>query len=530
MPEVESNSDLRVHGVENILAAYWNLPAAAVYEQAVRRGEGAIANVGPLVVRTGHYTGRSPNDRFIVREPSSASRVWWGEVNQPMEPERFEALRQRLLAHLQGRELFVQDCFVGADPNYRFPIRVITEYAWHSLFARNMFLQAAAAGPRWHGPRIVVIAAPRFHADPWLHGTNSEAFVILHFASGEVFIGGTAYAGEIKKAVFTLLNYELPARGVLPMHCSANQGPKGDVAIFFGLSGTGKTTLSSTSDRALIGDDEHGWSDEGVFNFEGGCYAKVIRLSAEAEPEIYGTTRRFGTILENVAIDGETRCLDLDDDSLTENTRASYPISYIPNMVPSGVGGHPRNVIMLTADAFGVMPPIAKVTLAQAMYYFLSGYTAKVAGTERGIVEPEATFSACFGAPFMALNPVVYAHMLGERIQEHGAQVWLVNTGWSGGPYGVGQRINIHYTRAMIRAALAGALDGVPYKQDPAFGLLIPTRCPDVPAEVLNPRNTWQDPQAYDVQARKLAKTFAENFQQYVGSVSKETEEAGPSA
>ena len=344
-----------------------------------------------------------------------------------------------------------------------------------------------------------------------------------------MFIGGTAYAGEIKKAVFTLLNYELPARGVLPMHCSANQGPKGDVAIFFGLSGTGKTTLSSTSDRALIGDDEHGWSDEGVFNFEGGCYAKVIRLSAEAEPEIYETTRRFGTILENVAIDSETRRLDLDDDSLTENTRASYPISYIPNAVPSGVGGHPRNVIMLTADAFGVMPPIAKVTLAQAMYYFLSGYTAKVAGTERGIVEPEATFSACFGAPFMVLNPVVYAHMLGDRIEEHGAQVWLLNTGWSGGPYGVGQRINIRYTRAMVRAALAGALDGVPYEQEPAFGLLIPTRCPDVPAEVLNPRKTWEDPQAYDDQARKLAKTFAENFGQYVGSVSKETEKAGPS-
>lgn len=331
MPEVESDSGLRVHGVKNILAAYWNLPAAALYEEAVRRREGVVAHLGPLVVRTGHYTGRSPNDRFIVREAPSASRVWWGKVNQPMDPERFEALRERLLAYLQGRELFVQDCFVGADPNYRFSIRVITETAWHSLFAYNMFLQAAPAGPRWHGPQIVVIDAPHFHADPSLDGTSSEAFVILHFASGGVFIGGTSYAGEIKKAVFSVLNYKLPGRGVLPMHCSANQGPQGDVAIFFGLSGTGKTTLSSTSDRALIGDDEHGWSDEGVFNFEGGCYAKVIRLSAEAEPEIYETTRRFGTILENVAIDSETRCLDLDDDSLTENTRASYPISYIPN-------------------------------------------------------------------------------------------------------------------------------------------------------------------------------------------------------
>jgi len=361
-------------------------------------------------------------------------------------------------------------------------------------------------------------------------GTNSEAFIMLHFGSGTILIGGTSYAGEIKKSVFSVLNYKLPARGVLPMHASANQGPQGDVAIFFGLSGTGKTTLSSTSERALIGDDEHGWSDQGVFNFEGGCYAKVIHLSAEAEPEIYETTRCFGTILENVAIDTQTRRLDLDDESLTENTRGSYPISYIPNVNLTGVGGHPRNIFMLTADAFGVLPPIAKLSPEQAMYYFLSGYTARVAGTERGVVEPQATFSTCFGAPFMVLDPIVYAHMLGQRIAAHNAQVWLVNTGWSGGPYGVGQRIKIGYTRAMIRAALAGALGAVPYEQEPIFGLFIPTACPDVPPELVDPRKTWQDGEAYDVQAAKLAKMFADNFQQYAPRVSREVKEAGPRA
>ncbi len=529
-PEVESDRRLGVHGIKNVAAVHWNLPTPALYEEAVRRREGVVAHRGPLVVRTGHYTGRSPNDRFIVREPTSASRVWWGKVNQPLDLDRFEALRERFLAYLQGREVFVQDCFVGADPNYRIPIRVISETAWHSLFARNMFIRATPAGPRWHGPQIVVLDAPHFHSAPNVDGTNSEAFIILHFGSGTVFIGGTSYAGEIKKSIFSVMNYKLPAKGVLPMHASANQGPQGDVAIFFGLSGTGKTTLSATSDRALIGDDEHGWSDQGVFNFEGGCYAKVIRLSAEAEPEIYETTRCFGTILENVAIDSETRRLDLDDDSLTENTRGSYPISYIPNVSLSGLGGHPANIFMLTADAFGVLPPIAKLSPEQAMYYFLSGYTARVAGTERGIIEPQATFSTCFGAPFMVLDPIVYAHMLGQRIAAHNAQVWLVNTGWSGGPYGVGQRIKIGYTRAMIRAALAGALGSVPYEQEPVLGLFIPTACPDVPPELLHPRNTWQDPQAYDVQAAKLAKMFADDFQQYAPRVSREVKEAGPRA
>ncbi len=526
--ESQSGHGLERHGIKNVTAAHWNLPTPTLYEEAVRRREGMIAHLGPLVVRTGHYTGRSPNDKFIVREASSASRVWWGDANRPMELQRFEALRERLLAYLQGRDVFVQDCFVGADPLYRIPIRVIAEAAWHSLFAHNMFIIGAPTAPRMHGPQIVVIAAPHFHSRPDLDGTNSEAFVVLNFGEGGVFIGGTNYAGEMKKAVFSILNYELPKRGVLPMHCSANQGPQGDVAIFFGLSGTGKTTLSSTSDRALIGDDEHGWSDQGVFNFEGGCYAKVIRLSAEAEPEIYGATRRFGTILENVTIDSETRRLDLDDDSLTENTRASYPISYLPNVVGSGVGGHPRHVVMLTADAFGVLPPIARLAPTQATYYFLAGYTAKVAGTERGVVQPEATFSACFGAPFMALDPIVYAHMLEQKINQHGAQVWLVNTGWSGGPYGVGHRIPIAYTRAMLRAALAGALDSVPYEREPAFGLVTPTGCPDVPQEMLNPRRAWQDGEAYDEQARKLSGMFADNFRQYAGRVSVEVEEAGP--
>jgi phosphoenolpyruvate carboxykinase (ATP) len=530
MTAVDSDYSLERHGIRNVGAVFRNLATPRLYEEAVRRREGMIAHLGPLVVRTGHYTGRSPDDKFIVREATSASRVWWGRVNRPMEPEKFKGLHERLLAYLQGRDLFVQDCFVGADPLYRVPIRVITEAAWHSLFARNMFIRGTPAAPRMHGPEIVIIAAPHFHSRPEVDGTNSEAFVVLDFSQNGVFIGGTNYAGEIKKAVFSILNYVLPKRGVLPMHCSANQGPQGDVAIFFGLSGTGKTTLSSTSDRALIGDDEHGWSDQGVFNFEGGCYAKVIRLSAEAEPEIYETTRRFGTILENVAIDSETRRLDLDDDSLTENTRGSYPISYLPNVVWPGVAGHPRHVVMLTADAFGVLPPIARLTPEQATYYFLAGYTAKVAGTERGVVEPQATFSACFGAPFMALDPIVYAHMLEQKISQHGAQVWLVNTGWSGGPHGVGQRMKIAYTRAMLRAALAGALDSVPYDREPAFGLLTPTVCPDIPLGILDARSTWEDREAYDEQAQALSRMFADNFQQYSGRVSKEIEEAGPAA
>ncbi|RME41993.1 MAG: phosphoenolpyruvate carboxykinase [Caldilineae bacterium] len=523
-----SKVGLEAHGIVNVNDVYWTLPTSALYEEAIRRREGIIAHLGPLVVRTGHHTGRSPNDKFIVREPSTEEHIWWGDVNRPFDPARFDELHRRLVAYLQMKDVFVQDCWAGADPAYRMPIRIITEYAWHSLFARNMFIQATAEELATHQPEFAVIDCPRFHAIPDVDGTNSEVFVVVNFAKKLVLIGGTSYAGEIKKSIFTVLNYLLPFKNVLPMHCSANYGPGGDVALFFGLSGTGKTTLSADSSRTLIGDDEHGWSERGVFNFEGGCYAKMIRLSREAEPEIYETTRRFGTILENVMVNTLTRRLNLDDDSLTENTRGAYPISHLPNATRSGQGGHPQNVFFLTADAFGVLPPIARLTPEQAMYHFLSGYTAKVAGTEKGVTEPQATFSACFGAPFLPRHPGEYARLLGEKIEQHGAKVWLVNTGWSGGPYGVGSRMKIAYTRAMVRAALDGALDDVPTEADPFFGLHMPTACPDVPAEVLNPRNTWADPDAYDAQAQKLAAMFRQNFQSFAGQVSEAVRAAGP--
>jgi len=525
-----ANRNLAAHGIRNANTVWWNLSTPALYEQALQRHEGHVAHLGPLVVRTGQYTGRSPNDRYVVREPSSRDRVWWGKVNLPFEPARYDALRSRLTAYLQGKDLFIQDCYVGADPEYRLPIRVINEFAWHSIFARNMFIRARdRAELENHRPEFTVIDAPGFNASPEEDGTRSEAFILLHYGRKEVIIGGTAYAGEMKKSMFTVMNYLLPPRGVLSMHCSANYGrDESDVAVFFGLSGTGKTTLSADPHRTLIGDDEHGWSDQGVFNFEGGCYAKVIRLSPEGEPEIYATTRRFGTILENVAMDSETRRLDLDSSAFTENTRSSYPISHIPNASRSGKAGHPRTVVMLTADAFGVLPPVAQLTPDQAMYHFLSGYTAKVAGTERGIKEPQATFSACFGAPFMALNPVVYAKLLGEKIARHKVQVWLVNTGWSGGPFGVGERIRLAYTRAMLRAALDGTLAGVPSRRDSLFGLHVPQACPEIPAEVLDPKRTWKDGAAYDQQARRLASMFAENFRQFAGDVSPSVSEAGP--
>jgi phosphoenolpyruvate carboxykinase (ATP) len=521
---------LEDQGIRNVNAIHWNLSTPALYEQVIQRREGRVAHLGPLVVRTGQHTGRSPNDKFIVREPSSEDRIWWGPVNRPMAPERFDALRRRLLAYLQGKDLFVQDCFAGADPAYRLPIRVISEHAWHSLFARNLFIQATAEELATHVPRFTVIQAPDFHAEPEVDGTNSEVFIAIHFGEGLVLIGGTQYAGEIKKAIFTVMNYLLPQQGVLSMHCSANSGPSGDVAVFFGLSGTGKTTLSADPARTLIGDDEHGWSDRGVFNFEGGCYAKVIRLSAEAEPEIYATTRRFGTILENVAFNSATGRLDLDDASLTENTRAAYPISHIPNATRSGLGGHPRTIIMLTADAFGVLPPIARLTPAGAMYHFLSGYTAKVAGTERGVTEPQATFSTCFGAPFMALSPTVYANLLGEKIADRDVAVWLVNTGWTGGPYGVGRRMAIAHTRAMIHAALDGTLAQLPTRQDPIFRLAVPERCPGVPDTVLNPRATWGDPAAYEAQAQRVAGMFARNFATFAPDAPGEVKAAGPQA
>jgi phosphoenolpyruvate carboxykinase (ATP) len=506
---------------------YWNLSGAALYEEAIRRREGTLAADGPLVCLTGHHTGRSPNDKFLVRHPSSDPHIAWSGSNRPMEAAQFDLLHQDMLASLGGTELFVRDCYAGADPRYRLPIRVITQYAWHNLFARHLFIEGDLTGP---APELTVIVSPAFTADPARHGTNSECVVALNLAKGIVLIAGTSYAGEIKKSVFSALNYLLPLRGVLSMHCSANIGVTGDTALFFGLSGTGKTTLSSDPDRSLIGDDEHGWSDRGVFNLEGGCYAKTIRLSADSEPEIYATTRRFGTVLENVVLDPVSHALDLDSDRLTENTRAAYPLSFIGNAVPSSQGGHPRNIVMLTADAFGVLPPIARLSPAAAMYHFLSGYTAKVAGTEKGVTEPRATFSTCFGAPFLPLAPSVYAQLLGEKIARHNVQVWLVNTGWTGGAYGTGTRMPIRVTRAMVRAALGGALDAVRYETHAVFNLQVPQSCPGVPQDVLHPRLTWADTTAYDLQAAKLARMFMDNFATFAASVPADVVAAGPHA
>jgi phosphoenolpyruvate carboxykinase (ATP) len=527
--QVERAHGLEALGIVRSGGVHWNLSPAALYEAALRRGEAMLAAEGPLVARTGQHTGRSPNDKFVAREPSSEGRIHWGAVNRAIDPERFDVLHRDMLAYLQDRELFVLDAWAGADPAYRLPIRVVNEFAWHNLFSRNMFIPEHDAERRAaHRPEFTVIDAPNFLADPARHGTRSEVFVLVHFGRRLVLIGGTHYAGEIKKSIFTILNYTLPLDGVLPMHCSANIGPEGDTALFFGLSGTGKTTLSSDAHRRLIGDDEHGWSDTGIFNFEGGCYAKVIKLSAEAEPQIYATTRRFGTVLENVVVDAETRALDLDSAAYTENTRGSYPLSFIDNAELSGRGGHPRNIIMLTADAYGVLPPIARLTPDGAMYQFLSGYTARVAGTEKGVTEPKPTFSTCFGAPFLPLNPNVYARMLGEKIAQHGVAVWLVNTGWTGGPYGVGSRMKIAYTRAMVTAALTGALARVRHERHPVFNVDVPSTCPGVPDTVLDPRRTWPDPAKYDEQAKKLAGMFVENFRTFEGDVPASVKEAGP--
>jgi phosphoenolpyruvate carboxykinase (ATP) len=526
--EVDRARGLEQEGIQTDRVR-WNLSAAVLYEEAVRRDEGLIAADGPLACRTGQHTGRSPNDKFVVREPSSEAEIAWGKVNRPIQPAQFDALHKDLLASLAGKELFVLDCFAGADPVYRLPVRIINEFAWHNLFCRNLFIDDPAAAIA-AAPEFTIIDSPSFRADPERHGSNSNVIIAVNFAKKLVLIAGSSYAGEMKKSIFSVLNYILPLRNVLPMHCSANIGKDGDTALFFGLSGTGKTTLSSDPDRLLIGDDEHGWSDRGVFNFEGGCYAKTIRLSAEAEPQIFQTTRRFGTVLENVVVDEVTRALDLDDDRYTENTRAAYPISFIDNAVASGQGGHPRNVVMLTADAFGVLPPISRLSPEAAMYHFLSGYTAKVAGTEKGVTEPRATFSTCFGAPFLPLDPSRYARMLGEKIARHHSHVWLVNTGWTGGPYGVGKRMKITYTRSMIRAALAGALDSVAYDKDPVFNLQIPVSCPDVPAEVLKPRTTWPSGAAYDEQAAKLATMFVANFKTFERGVSADVLAAGPNA
>ncbi|MCF6290602.1 MAG: phosphoenolpyruvate carboxykinase (ATP) [Desulfobacterales bacterium] len=519
-------------GLHSLEAVHWNLSTPALYEFALRRFEGHLAHHGPLVTNMGMHTGRAAKDKYITDEPGSHDDIWWGKVNVGYPEEKFNMLFERMLAYLRGKTVFVQDCHAGADPRFRYPVRVISEFAWHSLFARNMFIKQKRDPKEMHAfkPEFTVLQCPNFHADTDDNATRSGTFVIINVSRRLVIIGGTAYAGEIKKSIFSTLNYLLPDREVLPMHCSANVSAKNpkDVAIFFGLSGTGKTTLSADPNRVLIGDDEHGWSDSGVFNFEGGCYAKVIRLSQEAEPEIHACTRRFGTILENVAMDPVTRLVDLDDDSLTENTRASYPLSHLPSYVESGMAGHPGNIIMLTADAFGVLPPIARLSIEQAMYHFISGYTAKVAGTETGITEPTATFSACFGAPFMMRHPSVYAELLARKMAEHRSSCWLVNTGWTGGPCGVGSRMAINHTRTLLNRALDGLLDHTPMDRDPLFGFLVPRQVPGVPEEILNPRRSWADPAAYDNQARMLARLFLENFEQYRDNASAEVLAAGP--
>jgi phosphoenolpyruvate carboxykinase (ATP) len=504
-----------------------NLTPAALVEHAIRRSEGQLTDHGAFAAVTSPHTGRSPKDKFLIEEPGTEDRIW-REKNPRLDPEAFERLYEDVRGYLDARDVYVQDLFGGADPAYRVPVRFITPNAWHALFVRNMFVRAVPAELAQFRPGFTVLHAPDFQADPERHGTRSRTFGVINLARKRVLIGGTRDAGEMKKSIVSALNYVLPMQGVMTMHCSANVGPEGDTAVFFGLSGTGKTTLSADPSRRLIGDDEHGWSDRGVFNFEGGCYAKVIRLREETEPEIYAATQRFGTVLENVVVDPATHAVDFDADRITENTRACYPIDYIPNHQPSGAGGHPKNIVFLTADAFGVMPPIARLTAEQAMYHFLSGYTAKVAGTERGVTEPSATFSACFGAPFLPLHPGVYARMLGEKIERHGTRVWLVNTGWTGGPYGTGSRMKLPYTRTMVRAALAGALDDVACTTDPVFGFAVPTAVPDVPSGILIPRHTWSDPAAYDAQAQKLARMFRENFEQYRGEVPEGVAKAGP--
>jgi len=528
----KADYNLSNHGIGNLRLAYWNLPTEALYEEAVFRGEGVTTAGGPFVVNTGKHTARSANDKFIVRESGIEDHVWWGQYNRPFAPDKFEALYDRMLGYLEGRDLFVEDVYAGADESYRLPVRVVTESAWHAMFARNMFLapQSLEEYKRFV-PEFTIIGLPEFKGMPAVDNTASDTFICLSFEKKLGIIGNTAYAGELKKSVFTILNYLLPLEGVLSMHCSANVGPddSDDVALFFGLSGTGKTTLSADPSRRLIGDDEHGWSDRGVFNIEGGCYAKVIGLSASAEPEIYATTRMFGTILENVCYDPVTRYIDLDDDTLTENTRASYPLDFIANALPEKKAGHPKSVIFLTCDASGVMPPIARLTPNQALYQFISGYTSKIAGTEVGLRdEPEITFSACFGAPFMVHHPYKYAELLRRKIERYGAQCWLVNTGWVGGPYGVGKRISIRHTRALLSAALTRKLNDVPYVQDPIFGFDVPSRCPDVPSEILDPSSSWPSKAEYSKKYRQLAERFRDNFRKFEDQSSREVVEAGP--
>ncbi len=508
-----------------------NLGTGALVELAIKRGEGMLSKDGALVVATGAHTGRSANDKFTVKDAETAETVWWGKSNKPMEPAHFAALKEDFLSALAEKDiLFEQELFGGSQPEYRVKVRVVTEFAWHSLFIRTLLVRPTAAELVGFEADYTIIDLPSFRADPARHGTRSETVVAVNFTEKLILIGGTRYAGEMKKSVFGILNYLLPTMGVMPMHCSANIGPKGDTAVFFGLSGTGKTTLSADASRTLIGDDEHGWSDTAVFNFEGGCYAKMIRLSPTAEPEIFATTKRFGTVLENVVIDPDTREIDLDDNRLAENSRGSYPIEFIPNASTENLGPVPKNIIMLTADAFGILPPIAKLTPDQAMYHFLSGYTARVAGTEIGVTEPDATFSTCFGAPFMPRHPSVYGNLLKERIAKGDVDCWLVNTGWTGGQYGTGSRMPIKVTRALLNAALDGSLKNAEFRRDPFFGFAVPVDVPGVDATILDPRATWPDPAAYDEKARALVGMFVENFAQFEAHVEQGVREAAPRA
>lgn len=518
-------------GIATQATLHWNLIAAQLVEHAIARNEGLLAKDGPIVVKTGKKTGRSAADKFTVRDAETDSTIWWGKTNKPMSPENFAVLKADFLAHLASKPtLFVQDLFGGSQPEHRVNVRVINEYAWHNLFIRNMLVRPTTDELAGFLPEYTIIDLPSFKADPARHGCGSDTVIAVNLTEKLILIGGTEYGGEMKKSVFGILNYKLPVDGIMPMHCSANIGPKGDTAVFFGLSGTGKTTLSADVSRTLIGDDEHGWSDSAVFNFEGGCYAKMIRLSAEAEPEIYATTKRFGTVLENVVMDPDTRELDLDDATLAENSRACYPIDFIPNTSAKNMGPVPQNIIMLTADAYGVLPPIARLTPDQAMYHFLSGYTARVAGTEIGVTEPEATFSTCFGAPFMPRHPSVYGNLLKDRIAKGGVKCWLVNTGWTGGKYGVGKRMPIKETRAMLNAALNGELANVTFRKDPWFGFEVPVAIPGVDSSILDPRETWADKNEYDATARKLVDQFIENFAQFADHVDEGVRQAAPKA
>lgn len=528
--ELKSDFGIENHGLQNLRSVYWNLPDEALYEEIIFRGEGRITHQGSLVVFTGKHTARAADDKYIVKEPESDEHIWWGEYNRPISADKFNEMYSRLAGFLQGKDVFIQDCYAGADPDFRLPIRIITEFAWHNLFARNMFLRLSTNEDyRRHIPEFTLICAPSFNASPIVDGISSKTFIAIDFAQRLCIIGNTAYAGEIKKSIFTVLNYLLPLQNVLPMHCSANIGKSGDVALFFGLSGTGKTTLSADPERHLIGDDEHGWSEYGIFNFEGGCYAKVIQLSPTAEPQIYSCTRKFGTILENVVYDPVTRLIDLDDDSITENTRASYPLNFIENSLAEKRAGHPKNIIFLTCDASGVMPPIAKLSTNQALYHFLSGYTSKIAGTEIGLgIEPEITFSTCFGAPFMVHHPGYYADLLARKITRYGVASWLLNTGWVGGPYGVGKRISIQYTRTLLDAILSGALNNVAYSTDPIFGFEIPQECPGIPAHILKPALAWPEEAVYYQKYKELAVRFIDNFRKLADECPDEIRTYGP--